>query len=318
MIFLSNFKEYIKGLIEQKKATGFPYVESQRNLKHFDDLCVEQYPKEKQLTRDIVMKWATLRPYEHVNTLVRRITPVRQLAKYMVSIGVEAYLIPEGIVAKRIHYVPYVYTRQELKTFFTSIDQCGHSSHAPAQHLVVPVIFRVLYCCGLRPSEVTGLKVEHVDLETGKLTIRKSKRNRDRNVMLSEDVLSVCRIYNQKVSSIFRDRLWFFPNFHGDQFNMSSLRSIFHRFWNKSCNNSVDRHHPRVYDFRHTYAVNLLNQWVTENKDLNSYLPYLSMYLGHATLTETDYYLHLVPEFFPFLTARATERYAHLIPEVEQ
>jgi len=47
------------------------------------------------------------------------------------------------------------------------------------------------------------LKVEDVDLETGKLTIRQSKGNKDRNVMLSEEVLNLCRIYHAKVSRIF-------------------------------------------------------------------------------------------------------------------
>ncbi len=64
---------------------------------------------------------------------------------------------------------------------------------SPARHLVIPVFFRVLYCCGLRSSEARLLKVEDVDLETGKLTIRQSKGNKDRNVMMSEDVLDLCR-----------------------------------------------------------------------------------------------------------------------------
>lgn len=46
------------------------------------------------------------------------------------------------------------------------------------------------------------------------------------------------------------------------------------------------------------------------------YLPYLSMYLGHAHLTETDYYLHLVPDFYPDLTQATNSRFGHLIPEV--
>jgi hypothetical protein len=39
------------------------------------------------------------------------------------------------------------------------------------------------------------------------------------------------------------------------------------------------------------------------------------MYLGHAGLAETDYYLHLVPEFFPIMTSAAEDRFSYLIPE---
>jgi hypothetical protein len=63
--------------------------------------------------------------------------------------------------------------------------------------------------------------------------------------------------------------------------------------------------------------VKRLNLWVQEGKDLNAYLPYLSLYLGHAHLTETDYYLHLVPEFFPVVKEKSRVHGAHIIPEVD-
>jgi integrase len=162
------------------------------------------------------------------------------------------------------------------------------------------------------------LKVEDVDLETGKLTIRQSKGNKDRNVMLSEEVLNLCRIYNSKVSRIFPDRIGFFPNQCGEFYNDSRIGCWFHLFWNKTgITNSSSGNPACVHSFRHTFAVKRLNLWVQEGKDLNAYLPYLSMYLGHAHLTETDYYLHFVPEFFPLFKEKTLEKCAHLIPEVE-
>ncbi|MCZ8510887.1 tyrosine-type recombinase/integrase [Paenibacillus filicis] len=160
------------------------------------------------------------------------------------------------------------------------------------------------------------MKVEHVDLTTGKLTIRQSKGHKDRTVMLSEDILQLCRVYHEKVSYIFPDRTYFFPNHRGHRYRKDFSGYTFHDFWNKTGIVSVSGNPPRVHDFRHTFAVNRLNQWVMEKKDLNAYLPYLSMYLGHEHLMETDYYLHLVPEFFPVLTSEAEERFSYLIPEV--
>ena len=60
---------------------------------------------------------------------------------------------------------------------------------------------------------------------------------------------------------------------------------------------------PAFHDFRHTFAVKRLNLWVQEGKDLNACLPYLSIYLGHAHLVATDYYLHFVPNLFPAVQA---------------
>ena len=316
--FSSNFREDLESFVSRKRAVGFPYDTSERILSVFDRFCLEHYPNERQLGIDLAMHWAQRRPGEHVNTLTRRITPVRQFAKYLLSVGIEAYVIPAGIPSKGIRYVPHIYTKDELKLFFTALDQLRYDVNSPARQLVAPVIFRLLYCCGLRSSEVIGLKVEDVDLETGTLTILESKGHKDRIVMMSQDVLMLCRLYHRRVSAIWPGRTYFFPNHRGDRYSRGFLGYTFHRCWREADIGPISGNSPRVHDFRHAFAVHRLNQWVTENKDLNAYLPYLSMYLGHEHLTETDYYLHLVLEFFPVLVSASEERFAHLIPEVNR
>jgi len=316
--YSGNFKLYIAGLIEQKISIGYPYDSSAQLLKTFDVFCIQNYPDEKILTKEITMHWAEKRQYEHANGLIRRISPVRQLAKYMNSIGIDAYLIPAGIPGKQIRYVPHIFTDQELRAFFTEIDRCTVSPFSLARHLIIPVFFRLLYCCGLRPSEARLLNVEDVDLEIGKLTIRQSKGHKDRNVMLSEEVLNLCRIYHEKVSRIFPNRITFFPNKYGKRYKQYIIDQWFHLFWDKTgIANISSGNPPRVTDFRHSFAVKRLNLWVKDGKDLNAYLPYLSMYLGHAHLTSTDYYLHFVPEFFPLFKEKTLEKCANLIPEVK-
>ena len=312
-----NFKLYIAGLIEEKKSIGYPYDSSARILKVFSIFCLDHYPDETTLTQKMVMQWAELRQDEHVNGLIRRITPIRQLAKYMNRNGIEAYLIPDGIPGKLIRYIPHIFTEHELQAFFAEIDRCVLSPYSPARHLTIPVFFRLLYCCGLRSSEARLLNLEDVDLRNGKVNIRHSKGSKDRNVMMSEDVLNLCRIYDAKVSRLFPDRLVFFPNQSGQHYHNSMIDYWFHLFWNNTgLTNLSSGNPPRVHDFRHTFAVKRLNLWVQDGKDLNAYLPYLSMYLGHVHLTATDYYLHFVPEFFPVFKEKTQERCAHLIPEV--
>jgi len=312
-----HFNPYIEGLIEQKKAIGYPYNKSAQILNGFSNFCTENYPDKEILTQEIAMHWAERRQNEHVNGLLRRITPVRQLGKYMISIGLEAYVIPPGIPGKQIRYIPHIYTNLELRAFFRETDHCQVNPRSPLRYLVIPVFFRMLYCCGLRCSEARLLKVEDVDLKNGKLTIRHSKGNKDRVVMMSEELLSFCRIYHTKVNQILPDRIIFFPNRYGEHYAGRIIDYWFHLFWEKTgMAQTSSGNPPRVHDFRHTFAVNRLNLWVQEGKDLNAYLPYLSMYLGHAHLKETDYYLHFVPEFFPLFKEKTREKCAHLIPEV--
>jgi integrase/recombinase XerD len=313
-----HFKSYIEGLIEQKRAIGYTYDTPVSVLKAFSLFCTNNYPHETVLTKEIVMHWAERRPAEVLSTLSFRITIVRELARYTNNMGIEAYIIPKGIPGKQARYVPHIFTDQELRAFFKAVDQCPVSGHSPARHIVIPVFFRVLYCCGLRSSEARLLKVEDVDLDIGKLTIRQSKGNKDREVMMSEEVTHLCRIYDAKVNRILPNRSGFFPGPGGEPYYKNRIDYWFHHFWDQTeTAKSFSGNPPHVHDFRHTFAVRRLNRWVQEGKDLNAYLPYLSLYMGHAHFSGTDYYLHLVPEFFPVLKEKSLQKGAYLIPEVK-
>ncbi|MHB8278253.1 MAG: tyrosine-type recombinase/integrase [Candidatus Humimicrobiaceae bacterium] len=316
MNYFSSFKKYIEELVQEKQTIGYFYETCARKLKCFDSFCRKYYPQEKILTKKIAMHWAERRNNEQINNIHRRITPVRQLAKYINSIGIKAYVIPWGILGKMTRYIPHFFTGKELSAFFSQTDRCKPCRQSPAMHLVIPTVFRVIYCCGLRSSEARLLKVNQADLETGALTIRNFKGNRDRSVMLSEDVLKLCQKYHKEVDKIFPGRMWFFPNHNGEHYGISSFIRIFHSFWKKTKITNISGNMPRLHDLRHAFALNRLNIWVMEGKDLNAYLPYLSIYLGHADLSATDYYLHLIPDFFPVITERTEERFADLIPEV--
>ena len=60
-------------------------------------------------------------------------------------------------------YVPHIYTDQELAALFAQTDRCRCSSEAPFRHLVMPVLFRTIYACGLRASEARLLRPGDVD-----------------------------------------------------------------------------------------------------------------------------------------------------------
>lgn len=316
--YYGNFKMYIHGLIEQKHSLGYPYNTSARILRMFDEYCMKHFPKGHTLNRDIAMGWASLKDDEHPNGLLRRSTPVRQLAKYMNSIGIEAYVIPSKVPKKQIRYVPHIFTGRELSAFFHAIDACQPSPFSPGRHLVIPVLFRLLYCCGMRSSEARLLHTTDLDLEVGTVFIRESKGHKDRILYLSNDVLHLCKVYDKKIRPYYPDRIAFFPNQQGSFYNKSMIGCWFHLYWDNLSDAKKCKGNPaRVHDFRHTFSVNLLNKWVKEGKDINAYLPYLSMYLGHANQADTDYYLHLVPEFFPIFRDKSRKMSENLLPEVD-
>ena len=63
------------------------------------------------------------------------------------------------------------------------------------------------YAAGLRASEVAGLRVEDVDSGRGVILVRHGKGAKDRNVMLSPQLLGILRTY----WLLARPKTWLFP-----------------------------------------------------------------------------------------------------------
>ena len=132
-------------------------------------MIAEDYPDCSTLSKEICDAWIRKCSVLHQNTLLRRVTPVHQFTKYLVGTGKSAYIIPDGIPRKQIRYDAHIFTEEELKAFFTSIDACKKSPFSPLRCYVIPVIFRLIYTCGLRASEARLLRTNDIDLSTGKI-----------------------------------------------------------------------------------------------------------------------------------------------------
>lgn len=72
----------------------------------------------------------------------------------------------------------------------------------------------------------------------------------------------------------------------------------------------------RVYDLRHRFASACLNRWLDRGEDLMVMLPYLRAYMGHHTLSETAYYIHILPDNLVKSPAVDWDVFNAMFPEV--
>lgn len=315
--FHSKIGIFIDTFIRQKQALGYPYQPATRILHHFDNLVAMNFPNETTITKEMCTSWIDLKHRENPNGLLRRITPIRQLGKFMNAMGMNAYVIPGHIPNKRIKYEAHIYTDIELIAFFHAVDHLPHSIFSPMKKYILPVFFRLLYCCGLRSSEARLLKKEDIDLTSGKITVRESKGWKARIVYMSADLLKVCQEYDSIMESYLPGRKAFFSNRLGLFYNKSVIDRWFHEVWDKLPQASTVTGNPvRVHDFRHGFAVHRLNQWVQEGQDINTLYPYLSEYMGHSHFADTDYYLSLTEAFYPEMEQRLSSVNDEILPEV--
>ncbi len=116
----------------------------------------------------------------------------------MVRIGCREYVPSRSDIGKMHRtFIPYIFTHDEIKSLFTVMDslETPPRSGAPRRKNVIPILFRLLYCCGLRVSEATKLKGEDVDLGNGILTIKNSKFGKSRYVPMSPETTAKCYEY---------------------------------------------------------------------------------------------------------------------------
>ena len=320
-VYSSNLASFIDGLVSQKKALGYSFGYGERVLKLFDDFCLEKYPDEITITKAMGLEWTTRLPGEKKSvSTAKRMAPVRELGKYMQRKGIEAYIIPNEFVKQSsARYMPHIFTDDELSMIFHEMDVIDNHIHPNSfEQYVMPVLFRLIYSCGLRPQEGRLVKRCDIDLEEGVLFIPESKQHKDRYVPLSPEMLKLCKKYSKVIEKKAPENEYFFPSGARTCYQSTSIEANFRRYWMRTgLSATMNGNTPRIYDFRHTLATKKLYQWMKEGRDLDACLPFLSTYMGHAHLSQTAYYIHLVPEIFPTLAGLDWNQFSSLFPEVD-
>lgn len=316
--FLSRMAPHMESMIAYKQALGYSENTYLTHCKNLDRYYRKYFPEDNRLTKGIVLKWMERRPGEAPATLHGRAGFIRGFGKYLASIGEEAYILPDKFTGGKSTFIPYLFTDKELAALFHEIDR-AECSQDPLKPLLLSTVFRLIYTCGLRPNEGRCLRRCNVNLKTGEILITETKRNKERIVVMSDDMLALANSYAFIRDAAYPDSDWFFPASNGEPFSSAWLQKKFKGFFAAANPGTEPAILPavRVYDLRHRFASAVLNRWLDEKEDLYSRLPYLRTYMGHKELSATAYYIHLLPENLVKSAGIDWESMRSLIPEVE-
>ena len=207
----------IAALVGQKRVVGYKYEAEARVLARFEAFCRTEFPGLGTVSQASVEAWVASARRREVRpaTLQALAAPVRELARWLGHRGVHAYVLPVGVLARPARYVPHIYTDQELAALFAQTDRCRYCSQVPFRHLVMPVLFRTIYACGLRLSEARLLRPGDVDIDAGVLQVRDAKGGKDRQVPVSEPLRVRLSDYHAQLvgrsAQVDLGLSWFFP-----------------------------------------------------------------------------------------------------------
>lgn len=310
--------EAITALVAEKRAIGYKYDSEALVLARFEAFSRDEFPGLDSLTQDSVQTWITAGRARGVKpaTLQSLAAPVRQLGRWLARAGTQAYVLPAGVLATPARYVPHIFTDQELADLFAQTDHCHYCRQVPLRHLIMPVLFRTIYACGLRASEARLLRPSDVDIDSGLLQIRDAKGGKDRQVPVSEALRVRLAGYHSHLAGS-PDWQWFFPGSLGLPLTLGNVDKNFRRFlWQARISHGGRGSGPRVHDLRHAFAVNNLRAWFAAGQDVDALLPALQAYMGHSSLRDTAYYLRLTAQSYPDITARVHQATGDVIPTI--
>lgn len=311
----SPFASYIEGLLAQKRSGGYIYDSEAGILESFDRFCIERGIMKCEITRNIFMSWAEQRETESLTSRARRATVLRQLALYMKSLGMDAYVSSVSFSTNKAFV--HVLSAEELAAVFEVID--AYTISAAAYHYFAfeyRLLFRLYYCCGMRLSEGVSLTKQDINLSDGSITIRKSKGRKDRVVYMADDLCRFVSEYLQVMKHLVPDTIWVFPSKDPSKHLVKhNVCRKFREFWAKTPYAKDCDKRPTPHCLRHTYVVDKMNEWMMQGKDLGVMMAYLSAYLGHSTMEETFYYYHHTHKAFNIIKEKDVMS-SVVIPEV--
>lgn len=301
--------------VQEKRACGYRYNAITLSLRRFDAYLCRQGLQQVELPRSVTSSWLAKQPHENGKTQRDRINLVRSFALFMRRLGLPADVPDHAVAAKESKsFLARVLTHEEVRRLLEAADRIQPMASTHLRHIVLPELLRVLYGCGLRLEEALSLRMRDVDLVQGVLRINDTKFRKDRLVPPARPL--VVRL--QKYAAVLGPRSddeYFFPSPRGGRLDgggvYRNFRELLHRC---HIGHGGRGEGPRLHDLRHTFAVHALLRWYREGADLQSRMPVLATYLGHASIDGTQDYLQMTAELYPEIVSRSDAAFSDVIP----
>lgn len=304
-------------LLDEKRSMGIKYKEQERQLYIIDEMtkkydCTNGFPKE------LVTDYLHFDPNWAKATQLQRLNTVRQVALFLMKLGLPTYYpdSPLKYNGER-DFHPYVFSHQQIKDFFTYIDNHRNQGNLKASDFRC-LIYKLLYSSGLRISEALNLKMEYVDLEKGTIFIKSSKNYKDRLLPIDKEVLKLMKAYALNYHKLYHEEDFFFESAPGKSYSKYTVYAYYRKVLFEIGISHGGRKNggPRLHDLRHTFCVHSFHAFLKNDISYEAALPLLCAYMGHSSIHATAKYLHITEEVFSDITEKISIDTEDIIPNI--
>lgn len=261
------------------------------------------------LTTELALRWACLPCGADRLYTARRLEIVRCFARHLAAVEPDTQVPPRHLLgAAHRRTSPYIYAAPEIVALMTAAGRLAPVGKLRPQTYVT--LIGLLASAGFRISEILRLTRSDVDLHRGVVSVRETKFGKSRLVPLHPSTTAALTKYARE-----RNRLvprpqcdQFFLSDRGLALPYSTVRTVFRKLCVALRITRVGRQ-PRLHDLRHTFACRRVETWYDAKVDLAHAVSALSVYLGHAKVSDTYWYLTATPA----LMAKAATRFESFV-----
>ena len=162
--------------------------------------------------------------------------------------------------------LPEVLSQEEVISIFEALENIKHRT-----------MLMLIYSAGLRRSEMLNLRIGDVDYHRNIVFIRGGKGHKDRQSVLSQNLIPLLQQYLQEYAPGF----WLFEGRAGERYSASSLQQVFKLAAKKAGVKKA----VRLHMLRHSFATHLLESGTSTR--------YIQVLLGHESPKTTEIYAHV-------------------------
>lgn len=253
-----------------------------------------------KLTRQELREWLTDLAVQKLSESSKRrmVSAVRGFYKFLMFEGhVEKNPADDLVSPQKGVYLPRFLNQAEIELLLAAPDVSTETG------LRDRAVLELMYACGLRVSEVVGLKIGEVDLDSGILTTT-GKGNKTRRVPIGTSAVEWLKSYlavRRRQENIEIENLFISPA--GRPLTRQLIHSFIKSYGEASGLPAISPH-----TLRHSFATHL----VQNNADIRS----VQQMLGHADISTTQIYTHITStqlkknydRFHPRATTRTKEQ----------
>jgi integrase len=308
---MKSLRACVRDYLAMRRALGFKLKTDEQFLMGFTTIMERR--RAAHITVKLALDWAQDTGSTDPNYAAGRLRAVRSFARYRSAVDPKTEIpMPDLLPRQRRQFRPHIYTEDEVRRLLVASLQRRRGATSISRWTRF-TLFGLLRVTGMRVGEVLNLDLKDVDLDQGVLTIRNAKFGKSRLVPLHSSTCAALANYLKQRSEFLGGRSVapFFVSPLGTRVRHNVLALSFIRLSRKlGLRGPADGHGPRIHDFRHSMAVEVLHRCYRSGAEPERRLPALSTYLGHTSLSHTYLYLHQHPSLMKQAASRLEQFWA--------